>query len=353
MALNLTESYAVHDPSQVAEPRRGARALAGRLGFSEERAGQLEIVVSELATNLAKHAVGGELILRAIRDELSPGDPEGIEALAVDRGPGMRDVALSRTDGHSTSGSLGHGLGAIERQSGFCEIYTAPAGTVSVARVWRGETPAGTGRYEAGAVIVSKPGEDVCGDDWDFRLRDGRLAVMVADGLGHGLAAHTASREAMAVFRRAHELPPARVIEDVHGALKATRGAAVAMLATDTARGVAQYAGVGNISTVMVPAAGTRQSFISQNGTAGHTIPRLREHQYPVPAKAIFVMHSDGLATQWDLAAYPGLRLRHPSIIAAVLYRDFGRRRDDVTVIVIKERQAAVAASGAGNSNKL
>jgi hypothetical protein len=49
-------------------------------------------------------------------------------------------------------------------------------------------------------------------------------------------------------------------------------------------------------------------------------------------------MASDGLGTHWDLSAYPGLRTRDASIIAGVLYRDFSRRRDDVTVVVVKER---------------
>jgi hypothetical protein len=48
-------------------------------------------------------------------------------------------------------------------------------------------------------------------------------------------------------------------------------------------------------------------------------------------------MHSDGLATQWNLDQYPGLADRHPSLIAGVLYRDFARGRDDVTVVVAKK----------------
>jgi hypothetical protein len=55
------------------------------------------------------------------------------------------------------------------------------------------------------------------------------------------------------------------------------------------------------------------------------------------------VLHSDGIATQWDLARYPGLPSRDPSLIAGVLYRDFKRDRDDATVIVIKERASADA----------
>lgn len=148
---------------------------------------------------------------------------------------------------------------------------------------------------------VSHPGEDVCGDDRDVRLRDDRIAMMIADGLGHGLSAHDAAREATTVFRRLHEESPQRIVEDVHAALRSTRGAAVAVLAIDCAR-------------------------------------RINELNHDVPPGSVIVMVSDGLGTQWDLASYPGLRTRHPSVIAGVLYRGFSRRRDDVTIVVAKER---------------
>jgi hypothetical protein len=48
------------------------------------------------------------------------------------------------------------------------------------------------------------------------------------------------------------------------------------------------------------------------------------------------ILHSDGLGTQWRLDRYPGLRQKHPSLIASVLYRDFNRGRDDVTVLVAR-----------------
>jgi hypothetical protein len=50
-------------------------------------------------------------------------------------------------------------------------------------------------------------------------------------------------------------------------------------------------------------------------------------------------MHSDGLNTRWDLALYPGIWSKHPALIAGLLYRDFSRERDDVTVLVAKSRQ--------------
>jgi hypothetical protein len=72
---------------------------------------------------------------------------------------------------------------------------------------------------------------------------------------------------------------------------------------------------------------------ISLNGTAGHIARKVQAFDYPYNG-GIVVMCSDGLATNWSLDRYPGLTQAHPSLIAAVLYRDFGRRRDDVTVAV-------------------
>jgi len=47
-------------------------------------------------------------------------------------------------------------------------------------------------------------------------------------------------------------------------------------------------------------------------------------------------MHSDGLSSGACVEAYPGLAARDPALIAGVLYRDFGRGRDDATVVVAK-----------------
>ena len=335
--MNVTAAYPVTELSQVAAARRAATILAERLGFSTTRAGQAALLASELATNLAKHAKRGEILLRPVT-ESTGSEAACLEILAIDAGPGIADLAVSRRDGHSTAGTLGHGFGAIERQADFFQIYTQLSGTVIVARLWRDVPPAPQSRFAIGAVHVSHPSEDICGDDWCARVRDDRIAMIVADGLGHGLPAHDAAREASAVFARLHEESPQRIVEDVHAALRSTRGAAVAVLAIDCVRGVARYCGVGNISGVILRPNGSRQSMVSQNGTAGHTASRIHEFNYPVPPGSSIVMASDGLGTHWDLAAYPGIRTRDASILAGVLYRDFSRRRDDVTVVVAQER---------------
>lgn len=338
--MNISAARPVTDSAQVAEVRRVVLWLASRLEFSEERGGQAALIASELGTNLVKHARGGEVLIRPLATP--DGDPDGLEILAVDKGPGMPEMAAARRDGYSTAGTLGHGLGAIARQSDECETYTHTSGTAIVARLWRERPtlPAGQPRFQVGAVHVSKAGEDVCGDSWSWRLRDSRLALMIADGLGHGLLANEAATAATRTFATTHEHPPGRVLADVHAALRPTRGAAVAMLAVDLERRIGTFAGLGNIGGLVLLPSGGRHNMVSHNGTAGHGTARIQEFTYPVPPQATIVMFSDGLGTRWDLSAYPGLGHRSPSLIAGVLYRDFSRRRDDVTVVVARERSA-------------
>lgn len=338
--MNVAAAFPVDDAAQVAEPRRVVLWLASVLAFSEERAGRAALIVSEMATNLAKHARGGEILMRRLT--AAGGESSGIEVVALDRGPGIDDAALSQRDGFSTAGTLGHGLGAMSRQADHFELYTQPSGTICLARIWRERlhAPVPEPQFDIGAIHVSKPGETICGDGWTWRMRDGRLVIFVADGLGHGLAAHDAAAAAVATFEGAHESAPARLMEDVHAALRPTRGAAIAVVALDLERRVAAFAGLGNITGVIVPAEGVRRNMVSHNGTAGHTAGRIQEFTYPVPAGSTLVLASDGLASHWNLNAYPGWRTRSASVIAALLYRDHSRRRDDVTVVVARERPA-------------
>jgi serine phosphatase RsbU (regulator of sigma subunit) len=212
-----------------------------------------------------------------------------------------------------------------------------------VSQTWREpqKRERDTSGIEVGAVHVSKTGEDVCGDGWDWRLSHDRLSVIVADGLGHGLHAHEAAREAIDTFAKQPGGSPARTIEDVHAALRSTRGAAVAVLNVDLERSTVHYSGLGNITSRITTAAGNYRSLVSHNGTAGHAASRIQEFHDVLPARSVVIMYTDGLSGHWDLSAYPSLQNRHASIIAGVIYRDFSRRRDDVTVVVLKAKTQA------------
>jgi hypothetical protein len=105
----------------------------------------------------------------------------------------------------------------------------------------------------------------------------------------------------------------------------------------DAGAGAVRFVGVGNIAAAMVTGADARQ-MVSHNGTAGHIAPRIREFTYPFAAMPTVILHSDGLSNRWRLADYPGLAACHPSLMAAVLFRDFRRARDDATIAVMRPR---------------
>lgn len=336
-------AFDVHDSSQVAAPRREASALSMRLGFSDARAGQASLVVSELGTNLVKHAREGQIVMRALEDN-------GLEVMAIDRGPGFRNLGEALRDGHSTSGSLGAGLGAIARQSDQFNVFTQqPGGTAIVCRLWPRARPRAseadvvegdeTEGFALGAVSVAMAGEPVCGDTWAAQLGPQQASLLVADGLGHGVLASEAAAAASAVFERTPARPPAELVSAMHDALRATRGAAVAVINIDIGERLARFAGLGNISAMIVTPDLKRVALVSHNGTAGHIARRVQEFSYPLIRGAVVVLHSDGLTANWNAADYPGLWGRDPALIAAVLYRDFNRRRDDSTVAVISTRR--------------
>ena len=330
MLLHLVMS----DPSQVAVARRFAASLAGRLGFDETGRANAALVATEAATNLVKHAKGGEIAIRPL-DE--PGRI-GLELLAIDRGPGIADVARSMRDGFSTAGSPGTGLGAIARIASDFSIFSAPdSGTVVSARLWRAETAVDVApMLEVGAVALPKHGEDISGDAWVASFGQERTVVLVVDGLGHGPLAADAARAAIVSCRQNADRSPGAILEAAHGALRSTRGAAIGVAAVDVRARVVTFAGVGNIAGAIISGARAQQ-MVSHNGIVGAEVRKIQEFTYLWPEDALLVMHSDGLATQWRLDRYPGLATRHPSLVAAILYRDFSRGRDDLTVVAARD----------------
>ena len=71
--------------------------------------------------------------------------------LALDKGPGMADVARCLRDGYSTAGSPGNGLGAVARLSSFFDVYSNPrTGTALLARLWSEPPTAGARRRASG-----------------------------------------------------------------------------------------------------------------------------------------------------------------------------------------------------------
>lgn len=213
--------FLVEDPSQVGEVRRTAQVLAIEQGLGEVAAGRLALVVTELGTNLVRHAGGGAVLLGAPA-------PGVVEVLSLDRGPGM-DLERCLLDGYSTGGSAGQGLGAVQRASEHFGAFSRLGdGCVIAARICQDRKytfPSSS--FDIGALELCAPGEHVCGDAWAWRddgMGDEIGAILLADGLGHGPQAAEAALSAVECFRRAQlSAGPLTVLGASHEPLRRTR----------------------------------------------------------------------------------------------------------------------------------
>jgi len=306
--------------------------MASRQGLNEEDAGRAALVAMEICSNLVKHGGGGELIAQP----LERGDSRGVGLIGLDKGQGIADLARCLRDGFSTGGSPGTGLGAINRMSQLFDVYSQPGhGTAVVAQLWPSARAPRALPIEIGAIVVPKPQEVECGDAWCYVERAGGALVMGVDGLGHGLGASQAASMACEVFMTEKTRAPAAVLERIHANLRTTRGAAAIVIDIDWDRRQLLAAGIGNLVAAIVEGNAAKR-IPSYNGIVGHATPRIRELSYAITPAATVVFHSDGLTAAWQPERYPGL-MQHPcATIAAVLYRDCKRGRDDSMVVALR-----------------
>lgn len=133
MAVTGSLSLAVRAREDVLWAKQEAKRFAAGLPFSSDDLVRIEIAVSELASNMVKHAGGGRLTVQRIERD----GREGVLVAAVDHGPGIPDLQAALKAGFSTAGSLGVGLSGIHEHMDKVEITTRPGeGTCVEAEKW-------------------------------------------------------------------------------------------------------------------------------------------------------------------------------------------------------------------------
>ncbi|MBQ5939090.1 MULTISPECIES: ATP-binding protein [unclassified Massilia] len=327
--------FAILHASDVSAARRAGQRLADSLGYTETRAGQLALIITEAATNILKHAGEGEVHIGPAQSASGI----GIDVLAMDKGPGIADLGYSLIDGVSTAGTAGTGLGALRRLSDEFDVYSEHGkGAVFFMRLWRDVPPPEHCGLDVGALWVPMAGEEDCGDGWAVSCGRHGASLLAADGLGHGPEAAKAANAAIGALEARPGIEAGELMHAANDALRITRGAALATARIDYRSDELRFAGVGNIAGIVTD--GVRRALVSHNGIVGHNMRKVQEFTLPFPVGALCILHSDGIQTQWDLGRYPGLEGRSPALIAAVLMRDYIRRRDDALVLVVRRHGA-------------
>jgi len=327
-------SFAADDRSYFSLIKKEIHRIASDAGMSINRINELDLIVAEMTSNLFKYSDDGELLVGVFQNNGSP----YIELISIDNGPGMINPSKMMQDGVSTTNTLGHGLGSMKRLSDTFELYSQFGwGTIVLSRVYsEPETKKSKDEVIMRPIVVYKPGEKTSGDGFTYKKTDTYLKMMLADGLGHGPEANFAVNEAAAAFRVCPDYSPTETIRFIHSAIKKTRGAVINILAYDFSRKTWTTAGVGNIALRMFNPVNFK-NHMSYNGIVGHNIPgTMNDQEYPAEEFNQAMLCSDGIKTRVDLAKYPMMYRYDLTILAAAIYKDHGRRNDDMSVVIAK-----------------
>ncbi len=316
--------------------RAGAitRQFATTLGFSGAQSEELNLVATELATNLVRHASGGRIALCRVRS----GQREGIEVYSTDSGPGIADVERALTDGYSTIGGLGVGLGTVNRLMDELEIGPGKQnGTEIVCRRWlHTETPAPVlGRLAFGAATRSCRRLPENGDAFLFKQWGNEALAGVIDGLGHGPFAQRASQTARHYIEQHSDRSIADLFREADRACRATRGVVMALARFDLRAAQLMVASVGNVELRMVGSP-VRFHPAVRRGIVGLNAPQAVPSTHPWTRNSLLIMHSDGVRANWDWREFEGLATEPPAVIARTLLSRLGKNDDDATVVVLR-----------------
>lgn len=335
--MTKTHRIEILNDAHVGMMGRLAHEATLRLGGDMATAQRTATVASELAANLAKHGRGGEILL----SESKSGPDCKIDLHALDKGPGIENVAACLKRGQSSTGLGVRGLRLVNELAQEFQVYTRSGqGTAVWARCHISGTVYPSEIFDHGGISVAVRGEELCGDAWVIAELSDELRIILADGLGHGLLAALAARKAIAIFQSSLQSGLSACLTKIHQELYNTRGAAASLISLNWAAGEIIMAGVGNVA-VRILAADTTKAFLGDNGTLGAGIRKITEFKQSWDKDSVLVLHSDGISSRWETAGYPRLMAAHPALIAGVLYRDFRHLHDDSSVVVLRQRRPA------------
>lgn len=325
----------ISNPAEVIAIRRIAREMAGEIGFDEATREEIGLVVSELASNITKYAPRGIITLSQICDL----HREGILIEAEDEGEGF-NIHAAMQDGVSTSGTLGVGLGAVNRLMDEFDILQREDRTgtrILCKRFLHDNSNHGHHcPFDFGVVSRPKPGETANGDSFVIKHIRNATLVGVIDGVGHGVLANQAANAARQYIERHADLSLLEIFKGVDRACASTRGVVMALTVFDWSQKCFRFASVGNIEVSVMHGHYEKPKFIVRRGIVGKHAPQpvITENEWH-PGN-ILILHSDGLSTHWSWQDF-SLYSEHPAqVLAENIYNANQKDHDDATIVIVK-----------------
>ena len=332
----------IYYSSDIYGARKKAEKISMDIGFSRKETEEILIVVNELGSNLLEYAPGGHLMFRPVQEN----NRVGMEIEAADTGPGINNVKFALGDGFSSTGSLGYGLGTVNRLMDTFDITSQTGdnhGTCIRCTRWLKQyiNSSGMCPLDFGVVTRAYPGLALNGDAFLIKLWEEYALIAVIDGLGHGKFAHQAAVKARNYIEKHFDLSLGEIFSGTARACAGTRGVVMAIAVIDWKIKKLSLASVGNINLRVFNTREPVHAMI-RRGVIGLNAPRPVVTEHPWGNDCVMVLHSDGLSTRWNFKDFEET-LNEKKFSAAELARTFfkslAKDTDDATIVVVKGKK--------------
>ena len=343
--MKLLYESAVRDESGLVLLRSRFKAVGRRKGFHEVVLEKIELVCNEIVSNQMKHAKGSGMV--QIWDNENHDQPV-LDIFAMDYGPGIEDLEYAKQDGTTTTGTMGRGLGAIERLSSSSEIYTQPVNSLN-EQTWHGtavwsrfgeSSQQRSAGFQYGIYLRALRDDFYNGDAVQVRDSGSRVRWIHMDGLGHGKEAAEAISPAQHVLD-AETSDLASIMNQLDRDLSLGRGAVAIAGGISANNENISVSGIGDMSARII-LNGELHNIAVASGVMGHDHRSIDVEKINFPRQALFISTSDGIRS-WNIKTLPNLWRQHPQMIAFIMGQVLGRNNDDKSIFVIRKNNKAAA----------
>jgi serine/threonine-protein kinase RsbT len=129
-----SESLPLISEQDIVLARQAIRKAAQQIGFSIVDQTKIVTAASELARNALVYGGGGILNWEVV----SENGRQGLRLTVMDKGPGIKDLALAMKDGWTSGTGLGLGLPGAKRLVNQFNITSQPGiGTTVIVTRWK------------------------------------------------------------------------------------------------------------------------------------------------------------------------------------------------------------------------
>ena len=269
----------------IGKARRAVVNFSQQLGMSARILSDIAIITTELATNLVRYAKRGGVL------HYFSSPDNGLILEASDDGPGISNVQAAMTDGVSSQGSLGGGLGAVQRLADHFTLETGVQGTKIVVHKHLDSNSHQS--LSVGAYSRPYPGYLRNGDGFFILQKPLKTVLGLFDALGHGDLAAATANLLLKSLQDNYKLPLEQIIQLSHQRLKGSRG--VVLFLVVVTKSELKYVGIGNVEAILGKNGLPAKRLMSYRGVLGASFSEIKVTTLPWNPGSWLILHTDGI----------------------------------------------------------